>query len=219
MLTAAGGMAAAGYFLSQPHVAAAAPRATTELGKVKIIDVHTASIKLSYYPAHLVKITTDAGLYGIGEAYNRAGVVSHIHEIKRQIIGQDPLQVDYLYQKMCDAGVGGGARAGTLSVAIAGIETALWDLVGKILNVPIYVLLGGKFRDRVLIYHDTGSPNTRDPKPWVDEMVRSREYGFRAIKVEPSRTSTRGRRSGRSSSSRRVTSFSPTRRSVAVCSR
>ena len=145
LLAMAGGAAATASVLSRTRPAHAA---ATELGRVKIVDVKTASIKLSYYPAHLVKIVTDSGFYGIGEAFNRAGVISHIHDIKRRIIGEDPLQVDYLYQKMCDAGVGQGSRSGTLSGAISGIETALWDLAVKILNVPVYVLLGGKFRDR-----------------------------------------------------------------------
>lgn len=65
--------------------------------------------------------------------------------------------------------------------------------------MPVYVLLGGRFRDKVLIYHDTGSPNTVDPKPWVDEMVRSRELGFRAIKVDLNRF--RGERWNRALSS------------------
>jgi L-alanine-DL-glutamate epimerase-like enolase superfamily enzyme len=186
LLATAGGLAAAGHLVRQPSVLAASPRAETELGRVKIVDVKTASVSIRY-PAHLVKIVTDSGLYGIGEAYNRAGVVDHIRSIKGRIIGQDPLGVDYLYQRMCEAGVGQGSRAGSLSGAISGIETALWDLAGKILNVPVYMLLGGKFRDKVLIYHDTGSPNTIDPKPWVDEMVKSLEYGFRAIKVDLNR--------------------------------
>ena len=181
-LLAAGGLAAAGAAL--PRVLQAAPGGATELGRVKIVDVTTASIKQTYYDAHLVKIVTNRGVYGLGEAYNRAGIVSHIHEIKRQIIGQDPLQVDVLYQRLLDWGVSQGARFGTLSGAISGIETALWDLAGKILNVPVYTLLGGKFRDKVLVYHDTGSPDTTDPGPWVEEMVRSRDLGFRAIKVD-----------------------------------
>ncbi len=199
LLAAAGGGLAAGMMFEGSAMAQAVPQAATELGRVKIRDVQTASVKLTYYPAHLVKITTDSGLVGLGEAYNRAGVISHIHDIKRRIIGEDPLQVDYLYQKMSDAGVGQGSRAGSLSGAIAGIESALWDLAGKILNVPIYVLLGGRFRDKVLIYHDTGSPNTPDPKPWVEEMRRSREIGFRAIKVDLNRF--RGERFNRSLSS------------------
>lgn len=186
LLATAGGLAAAGYVLRRPRVLQAAPQAATELGRVKIRDVKTATLRLNY-PIHLVKVTTDSGLYGLGETYNRAGIVSHVDAIKAVVIGEDPLQVDYLYQKMCDAGVGQGSRFGSLSGAIAGIETALWDLAGKILNVPTYVLLGGKFREKLLIYHDTGSPNTIDPKPWVAEAQRSRALGFRAVKFDLNR--------------------------------
>lgn len=186
MLAAGSGILATAWLGRLPVWAQEVPEGTTELGRVKIRDVKTASLKLRY-PVHLVKIVTDAGVYGIGEAYNRAGIIDHIRAIKGRIIGEDPLQVDYLYQKMCEAGVGQGSRAGSLSGAISGIESALWDLAGKILNVPTFVLLGGQFRKKLLIYHDTGSPNTIDPKPWVDEMVRSREIGFRAIKVDLNR--------------------------------
>ena len=74
--SAAGGLAAV-CVLNRAPVLEAAPAAATELGKVKIADVKTASLNLRY-PIHLVKVITDAGLYGIGEAYNRAGVISHI---------------------------------------------------------------------------------------------------------------------------------------------
>ncbi|UCC96651.1 MAG: mandelate racemase/muconate lactonizing enzyme family protein [Phycisphaerales bacterium] len=197
-LAAAGSMAAIGTLLERPGILNAAPQATTELGRVKIRDVKTATVRIKY-DAHLVKVTTDSGLYGIGEAYNRDGVVSHIHSIKRQIIGQDPLQVDYLWHKMMDAGVGQGSRSGSLTGAISGIETALWDLAGKILNVPVYTLLGGKFRDKLLIYHDTGSPNATDPRPWVEEAQRSKAYGFKAMKFDLNRFS--GERWNRSLSS------------------
>ena len=87
-LTVAGSALTLGSLLERPGILKAAPRAATELGRVKIVDVKTASVKLSYYDAHLVKITTDSGLYGLGEAFNRSGVVDHINGIKRQIIGR-----------------------------------------------------------------------------------------------------------------------------------
>ncbi len=185
-LVAAGGALALATLLERPGILKAAPQAATELGKVKIRDVKTATVRIKY-DAHLVKVTTDSGLYGLGEAYNRDGVLSHIHSIKRQIIGEDPLQVDYLWHKMMDAGVGQGSRSGSLTGAISGIETALWDLAGKILNVPVYVLLGGRFRNRLLVYHDTGSPNTTDPRPWVEEAQRSKTCGFKATKFDLNR--------------------------------
>jgi gluconate/galactonate dehydratase len=185
LLAAGGGLAAASFLLERPRVVEAVRGASTELGKVKIRDVKTASVRLTYYDAHLVKVTTDAGLHGLGEAYRGAGTLDWIDAMKEQVIGEDPLQVDYLWHKMMQEGSGSDARSGTLTGAIAGIESALLDLAGKILNVPVYTLLGGKFRDKLLIYHDTGSPDTVDPGPWVEEAQRSRDqYGFKAMKFD-----------------------------------
>jgi len=185
LFAATGGAVALTFLPELSRVIQAAPQAESEFGKVKIRDVKTASVRLTYYDAHLVKIVTDSGLYGIGEAYRGAGTLDWIDEMKEQVVGEDPLQVDFLWHKMMDAGSGADARSGTLTGAIAGIESALWDLAGKILNVPVYVLLGGKFRDKLLIYHDTGSPDTTDPGPWVEEAQRSRDqYGFKAMKFD-----------------------------------
>ena len=182
-LNAAACAAAAGFLPETSQVLKAMPAAESEFGKVKITDVKTASVMIRY-PAHLVKVETDSGLYGIGEAYNRDGVVDHIKHLKDSVIGQDPLQVDYLYQRMAEAKLGHGSWTGTISSSISGIEMALWDLAGKILNVPVYVLLGGKFRDKLLIYHDTGSPKTPDLAAWVAEAEKSLEHGFQATKFD-----------------------------------
>ena len=180
---AASAGAATGFLPDESQVLRAMPQAESEFGKVKITDVKTTSVMIKY-PAHLVKIETDAGVFGIGEAFNRDGILDHIRELKDLVIGQDPLQVDYLYQRMVEAKMGAGSWTGTLSSSIAGIESALWDLAGKILNVPTYVLLGGKFRDKLLIYHDTGSPKTPDPAAWVEEAQKSVAYGFKATKFD-----------------------------------
>ncbi len=174
-----GGLAA----FENSRIARAMPAAATELGKVKIRGVQTATIMMRY-PAHLVRVTTDTGLYGIGEAFNGPGIVDQIPALERYVAGQDPLQVEYLWARMVEGTSGHGSYAGTTVSAIAGIETALWDLCGKILNVPVYTLLGGRYRDRLLVYHDTGSPKTADPGPWVEEALRSKEYGFTAMKFD-----------------------------------
>jgi hypothetical protein len=135
LLAAAGTMAATAFLPERSQVLKAAPQAGTEFGKVKIKDVKTASVRLTYYSAHLVKVITDSGLYGIGEAYRGAGTIDWIRKIKPEVIGQDPLQVDYLWHRMMEEGSGADARSGTLTGAIAGIESALWDLAGKMLNV------------------------------------------------------------------------------------
>jgi galactonate dehydratase len=85
---------------------------------------------------------------------------------------------------MAELKLGHGSWTGTISSSISGIEMAHWDLAGKILKVPVYVLLGGKFRDKVLLYHDTGSPKTADPGPWVEEAEKTLEFGFWATKFD-----------------------------------
>jgi len=188
LITVAGVAAASALLPENSPIVAAVPKAATEFGRVKITDVKTASVKLTYYSAHLVKITTDSGLYGIGEAYRGAGTLDWIRKIKRYVIGEDPLQVDVLWHEMMDEGSGADARSGTLTGAIAGIESAILDLIGKMLNVPVYVLLGGKFRDKLLIYHDTGSPNKEDVRPWIEEAISSRDkYKFKAMKFDLNR--------------------------------
>ena len=176
------GVASAGLLSSSSQIIQAMPQAITELNKVKITDVKTAAIKIKKYKTHLVKITTDSGLYGLGEAFPKAEIADDIQDAKKEIIGEDPLQVEFLHQKMTEKLISRGSRTGSLCGAIAGIEIALWDLAGKILNIPVYILLGGAYRDKIMIYHDTDSPSSTDPQPWVEEAIRSRDYGFKAMK-------------------------------------
>jgi L-alanine-DL-glutamate epimerase-like enolase superfamily enzyme len=185
-LSGLGGLAAGSALpLQSSPILQNVPKAQSELGKVKIVDIKTASVQLTYYAAHLVKITTDAGLVGLGEAYRGPGTLDWINAMKEYIVGKDPLQVDFLFERMMEAGSGADARSGTLTGAIAGIETALWDLAGKILNVPVYTLLGGKFRDKIPLYHDSGAPRSEDPKDWIESARASRDrYGFKAIKFD-----------------------------------
>ncbi|MHC4215929.1 MAG: mandelate racemase/muconate lactonizing enzyme family protein, partial [Planctomycetota bacterium] len=193
LLVAAGGVAAAGFVPELSPIVQAVPKSETEFGRMKIVDIKTASVKLTYYSAHLVKVITDSGMFGIGEAYRGAGTLDWIRKIKEEIIGKDPLQIDVLWHKMMDEGSGADSRSGTLTGAISGIESALWDLAGKVLNVPVYTLLGGKFRDKLLIYHDTGSPNTQDVKAWVEEAKQSRDkYKFKAMKFDLNRFTGEG---------------------------
>ena len=175
--------AACGFLPEFSQVVKAYPAAESQLGKVKITGIKTASVMIKY-PAHLVKIETDSGLVGIGEAFNGDGILDHVRSFEELLIGEDPLQVDYLAVKMAEAKLGHGSWTGSLPSAISGIETALWDLAGKILGVPVYTLLGGKFRDKILIYHDTGSPKTPDPAAWVEEAEKSLDYGFIATKFD-----------------------------------
>src|SRR5437660_9889215 len=120
--------------------------------KVKITDVKCMIVR-GTWDWNLVKIETDAGVYGIGEAYWGPGVKDLIlTQMKPLILGEDPLNVDKLYTKVLMRSAGAGAIGGVTVTAASGIEIALWDLVGRMLETPVCNLLGGRFRDRIRFY-------------------------------------------------------------------
>jgi L-alanine-DL-glutamate epimerase-like enolase superfamily enzyme len=131
----------------------------------------------------LVKLESDAGLAGIGEAYGSpgVGVKEQVLALRPQLIGQDPLEIEKIY-------VGLGTRtdgsAHALMRAVSGIEMALWDLAGKILGVPASTLLGGRFRDKVRVYDHAAPKNMLDKASCRDWAARVRENpsGFTAHK-------------------------------------
>jgi L-alanine-DL-glutamate epimerase-like enolase superfamily enzyme len=139
----------------------------------------------------LVKITADDGLFGIAEAYGSpgVGVKEQVLSLKPWLVGKDPLEIDTLYTTM---GRGSRNLSGTrtdgsahnLIRAVSGIEMALWDLAGKILDVPTSTLLGGKFRDRVRLYDHSAPKNMLDKgacKEWA-ARVKAHPAGFTAHK-------------------------------------
>jgi len=119
---------------------------------MRIARIQTAVIEANY-DWTIVKITTDTGLVGWGEALVAPGLTATLAEFNEFLVGEDPRDVDRLCRLMRTA-VGGAGPAGMTFHAISGIETALWDLVGKDTNLPVYQFLGGKYRDRVRIYAD-----------------------------------------------------------------
>ena len=108
---------------------------------------------------NLIKVETDSGLYGIGEAYWGPGVKDMIlRQFNDLLVGEDPLNVDRLYTKMLMRSGGYGAVGGVTITAASGVEIALWDLAGRILQTPVCNLLGGRFRDRVRFYRTLQAP-------------------------------------------------------------
>ena len=134
------------------------------------------------YP--FVLVHTDDGLTGIGECFRRQPSVtkSMIDDIiTPSIIGKNPVETDARYRDMIHSAnaleIGGAAW-----IAIAGLDIALWDLKGKLLNQPIYELLGGKVRDSVPVY---ASSMKRDLTPY-EEATRATglvEKGYKGYKL------------------------------------
>lgn len=179
-----GGLLAAGALAAPSRLSGATPADPSgKVGQVKITSVKTAAIDIKY-KTHLVKVTTDSGFFGIGEAFPKAEVADDIALIGRKLVGEDPLNVESLVYLLTQQFWSRGSRTGSLCGAIAGIETALYDLAGKILGIPVYILLGGSYRDRILLYNDADSPDrkTFDAKAWAAAALASKEAGFRAVK-------------------------------------
>jgi L-alanine-DL-glutamate epimerase-like enolase superfamily enzyme len=179
------GYTAALPFLFQFHELAAAQRK-----RVKIRDVQVMMLE-GGRTYTLVKITADDGLFGIAEAYGSpgVGVKEQVLSLKPWLVGKDPLEIETLYTWM---GRGTRSLSGTrtdgsahnLIRAVSGIEMALWDLAGKILDVPTSTLLGGKFRDRVRLYDHSAPKNMLDKgacKEWA-ARVKAHPAGFTAHK-------------------------------------
>ena len=154
----------------------------------------------------LVKVSTDAGVFGIGEGYGSpgVGVKEGVLELRPYFLGKDPLDVEALWTGL---GTRVDGSAHMLLRAASAIEIALWDLAGKLLNAPVYRLLGGKYRDRVRLYHDEGPRDMLDRascRDWADRM-KAHPAGWTAFKFGFPRSNPRVDKA-RDSSNRLLTS-------------
>lgn len=149
---------------------------------MKIVDVQVFQIQPRWM---LVKISTDEGITGWGEPTleGKATVIEEAIKVFTDLlIGEDPMRIEHLYNKLYR---GSFYRAGpVLCSAISGIEQALWDIKGKKLGVPVWQLLGGKYRDRIRMYAHAvpfnDNPTNEDIAYWVKKRV---DDGFTALKT------------------------------------
>lgn len=165
--------------------------AAPERGRVRITDIRVLILQ-GPRTYTLVKVLSDAGVYGIGEGYGSPGVgiKEGVLELRSYFIGKDPLQIEALYNGLGDRTDG---SAHMLLRAVSAIEIALWDLAGKLLNQPVATLLGGRYRERVRVYHDEGPRNMLDRSncnEWADKM-KADPAGWTAFKVAPPRSTSK----------------------------
>ncbi len=153
---------------------------------IKITDVKVFQFEKGSDKAVFVKVETNEGTAGWGECSpNFSPVIKEVVNVslKPLLIGKDPFATEPLWEEMLyvnhDLGAGGA-----LTYAIAGVDCALWDLKGKILGVPVYQLLGGKFVDKVLAYGGFGLKGGEVPvNEAVGRAVKLAERGFKVIKL------------------------------------
>ena len=133
-----------------------------------------------------VKVITDSGLYGVGEAtleYREPTVVQAIKELERYLVGKDPHNIEaFWHDTYRDAYWRGGV---VLMSALAGVEMALWDIKGKDLGVPVYQLLGGKVRDSVKCYANAWFAGAKKPEEFAQKAKIAVKNGFSGLKWDP----------------------------------
>jgi gluconate/galactonate dehydratase len=138
---------------------------------LRIVRLKTAVVE-GNFDWTFVRIETDEGIHGLGECFFAPGLTAILRSLEPLLLGEDPRDVHRLFRKLQLATSGAGSVAGIVYNAISGIEAALWDVLGQWLDVPIYRLLGGKFRDQVRIYADCHGGEALES---LDEVLRSRQ--------------------------------------------
>lgn len=144
---------------------------------MKITGVKVYTVKPRWI---FIKISTDEGIEGWGEMISGTKtdtVVAGAYEMGKRIIGRNPFEIERIWQELHRSFFRGGPINGTI---ISGIEIALWDIKGKALNVPVYELLGGAARDRIMVYSWIGGDR---PDDVAREAIDRRDRGFKAIKM------------------------------------
>lgn len=133
-----------------------------------------------------VKVETDEGLYGWGEASlgtNENALEGMIADLKRLVIGRNPLEIEkFLFEVYRDIYWKGGA---VLMSAISGIEIALWDLMGKFFNTPAYTFFGGKMREKVKMYANAWFVGAKTPEEFARKAKNTVALGIKALKWDP----------------------------------
>ena len=144
---------------------------------LKITDMRIAEIgKGVVFRTPIVRIYTNQGIVGHGDVRDGAAKEYALF-LKSRLLGENPCNVERLFGKIKQ--FGHHARQGG---GVSGVEMALWDLAGKAYNVPVYQLLGGKYRDRVRVYCDTTV--SKDPQEYAQRMKKRIEQGYTALKMD-----------------------------------
>lgn len=153
---------------------------------MKITDIRTFNVDCFRTNWVFVKVYTDEGLTGVGEAtleYKEKALEGAVEHLKEALIGQNPLNIEKIYHDSYrDAYWRGGA---VLMSALSAVETALWDILGKSLGVPVYQLLGGKVNDRVRIYVNGWFAGAKEPEEFAEKARIAVQRGVTAMKWDP----------------------------------
>lgn len=151
---------------------------------MKITGIHTFLVGAGGRNWIFVKVETDQGIHGIGEAYSCGpdeATVAVIRDFKSWLVGQDPRNIEHLWNMMVAFTRFPGGLV--VNAAISGIEHALWDIAGKAAGLPVYMLLGGKVREKIRVYQSIGGDSPQQAAESASNLVA--KYGYTALKMNP----------------------------------
>ena len=153
---------------------------------MKVTDIRTFVVDCFRTNWVFVKVYTDEGIDGVGEAtleYKEKALIGAVEHIREYLVGKDPLQIERHWHDIYrDAYWRGGA---VLMSALSAVETALWDILGKSLGVPVYQLLGGRANDKVRIYVNGWFSGAKKPEEFAACAKSAMERGVTALKWDP----------------------------------
>jgi galactonate dehydratase len=135
-----------------------------------------------------VKVETDAGVIGWGECYTQAdrdhSIAAHIQQMGRYLVGRNPFHIKH-FTHMAYHDFAGKRGAMDFYSALSGLEQALWDIVGKCLNTPVYNLLGGPCREKIRVYANGWYDGAKSPDALARRAADTVAQGFTALKFDP----------------------------------
>jgi galactonate dehydratase len=180
------GLAGAGFLSTFGQSLEAAVERTPSASNpsdLKITDVKCGYVRGAVY----VKVYTNQDVWGCGEAVDAIqGTYYMVKRLGDQIKGQSPLNPNRIAEQLRKGAFFGGAQSGVYVAVLTAIETALWDLTGKVFGLPVYQLLGGKFRDKIRVYCDTALYTSTNPTPsdYAAAAKNAVNRGYNAVKFD-----------------------------------
>lgn len=178
-----GAFAGGGLSLGAAGALQADPGATVEQLTQKVNRLSAPSqlkitdLRVAYTTkAPIIRIDTNQGISGLGEVRDH-GSPQYALFLKSRLLGKNPCNVEQLFRHVKQFG-----GHGRLGGGVSGVEMALWDLVGKAYGVPVYQLLGGRYRDKIRLYADT--PSSPDPAIYAERMRGRMAKGFTFLKMD-----------------------------------
>jgi galactonate dehydratase len=154
--------------------------------EMKITEIKTFVIDCFRTNWVFVKVYTDEGISGIGEGtleYKENALVGAVKDLEHALIGKDPFNTEWIWhENYRDAYWRGGS---VLMSALSAVDMALWDIKGKALSVPVWKLIGGKWREAVACYAKCWFAGAKEPSEFAEKAVAAVEKGFKGLKWDP----------------------------------